>query len=112
MKENKDEGNGLEQVLIMTILLYLTGMIVCCATIMVINTEDLSFGALKLLLELNVGFFLSLSVPSVIYIVVVLVIAIKNKIKHYVDVFHYYEELKSDEDRKHLLYNNKSKMKP
>ena len=112
MTENKDTNYGLEFVLVTTVLLYFTCMIVCCATIFSITTKDLSLGALKSLLWFNIGFFLTLPVPSVIYLIVELTITIKNKIEHYVDVFHYYEELKSDEDKKHLLYNNKSKMKP
>ena len=112
MTENKEKNYGLEFVLIATVLLYLTSMAVCCATIMAITTEDLSLGALKSLLWFNIGFFLSLGVPSVIYLIVELIITIKNKINHCVDVFHYYEKLKSDEDKKHLLYNNKSKTKP
>lgn len=112
MTENKDTNYGLEFVLIATVLLYFTSMVVCCATIFSITTEDLSLGALKLLLWLNIGFFLTLAVPSVIYLIVELIITIQDKIKHYVDVFHYYEKLKSDEDKKHLLYNNKSKTKP
>lgn len=111
MKENKDENYGLEFVLITTVLLYFTSMIVCCATILAMTTEDLSFEALKELSWLNIGFFLSLAVPSVIYLIVEAIITIQYKIKHYVDVFHYYEKLKLDEDKKHLLYNNKSKTK-
>ena len=112
MTENKDENFGLYAVLIITIFAYFGGMIVCCSTIIAITTTDLSFEALKALSWLNIGFFLSLPVPSVVYLVILCIIAIQNKIKHYVDVFHYYEELKSDEDKKHLLYNNKSKTKP
>lgn len=112
MKENKDINYGLEFVLITTVLLYFISMLVCCATIFSITTEDLSLGALKSLLWFNIGFFLSLAVPSVIYLIVELTIIIKNKINHCVDVFHYYEELKADENKKHLLYNNKSKTKP
>lgn len=111
MTENKDENYGLEFVLITTVFLYFIAMVVCCATILAITTEDLSFGALKSLSWLNIGFFFSLAVPTVIYLIVELVITIQDKIKHYVDVFHYYEKLKSDEDKKHLLYNNKSKTK-
>lgn len=112
MKENKNINYGLEFVLIATALLYFTSMIVCCATIFSITTEDLSLGALKWLLWFNIGFFFTLAVPSVIYLMVELTITIKYKINHCMDVFHYYEKLKSDEDKKHLLYNNKSKMKP
>ena len=112
MKENKDEDDYLDLVTIMTLMVYIIGIAMCCATLLTIATEDLSFETLKILLYFIIGVFLSLSAPSAIYLATVCIISIKNKIKHYVDVFHYYEELKSDEDRKHLLYNNKSKMKP
>lgn len=112
MTENKDTNYGLEFVLIMTVLLYFTGMIVCCATLSAMTTEDLSLESFKFLLWLNIAFFFSLAVPSVIYLIVELTITIQDKITHYVDVFHYYEKLKADEDKKHLLYNNKSKTKP
>lgn len=112
MKENKDINYGLEFAFIMTVLLYFTGIIVCCATISAMTTEDLSLEALKHLLWFNIGFFFTLAVPSVIYLIVELTITINNKIEHYVDVFCYYEKLKADEDKKHLLYNNKSKTKP
>lgn len=112
MKENKDEEDYLDFVIIMTLMVYIIGIVTCCATLLAIATEDLSFETLKILLYLIIGIFLSLSAPSAIYLVTVCIITIKNKIKHYVDVFHYYEKLKSDEDKKHLLYNNKSKMKP
>lgn len=112
MKENKNINYGLEFVLIATALLYFTSMIVGCATIFSITTEDLSLGALKWLLWFNIGFLFTLAVPSVIYLIVELTITIKYKINHCMDVFHYYEKLKSDEDKKHLLYNNKSKTKP
>lgn len=94
-----------------TSFLYCISVVICCITLGVITTEDLSFGALRMLFLLNIGFFLTPTVPTMIYLIVVLITTIKNKIKHYVDVFHYYEKLKSDEDKKHLLYNNKSKTK-
>ena len=112
MKENKDENDCFEFVLITTVLLYFIGMAMCCATILGMTTKDVSFETLEVLFWLNIGFFFSLAVPSVIYVITLHIIAIKNKINHCVDVFHYYEELKSDEDKKHLLYNNKSKTKP
>lgn len=69
MTENKDENYGLEFVLITTVFLYFIAMVVCCATILAITTEDLSFGALKSLSWLNIGFFFSLAVPTVIYLI-------------------------------------------
>ena len=94
-----------------TLYLYCISVVVCCVTLACVTTEDLSVEALRILLLLNIGFFLTPIVPIVIYIVIAFILAIKNKIKHYVDIFHYYEKLKSDEDKKHLLYNNKSKTK-
>lgn len=111
MKENKDEEDWLDFVIIITLMVYIIGIATCCGTLLTIATEDLSFETLKILLYLIIGVFLSLSAPSAIYLVTVCIISIKNKIKHYVDVFHYYEKLKLDEDKKHLLYNNKSKTK-
>lgn len=111
MKENKDENYGLELVFLITVALYFISVVTCCLTLIGTISEDLSFEELKILSWLNVGCFLSLAVPSMIYLVTLPIIAIRNKIKHYVDVFHYYEKLKSDEDKKHLLYNNKSKTK-
>ena len=111
MTENENE-NSYWYVFMVTALLYCIGALVCCVIYCTIITEDVSVGAMKMLFSLALGFFLAPIVPNVIYVVVVFVTAIKNKIKHYVDVFHYYEELKSNEDKKHLLYNNKSKTKP
>ena len=107
--ENKD---CYQNIFIATLYLYCISVVVCCVTLAGVTTGDLSVGALRMLLLLNIGFFLTPIVPIMIYAVVALIFAIKNKIKHYMDIFHYYEELKSDEDKKHLLYNNKSKMKP
>ena len=111
MTENENEDCYLN-IFIATVFLYCTSAVVSGITLGVIITEDLSFGALRILFLVNIGLFLTPIVPIMIYAVVALILVIKNKIKHYVDVFHYYEELKSDEDKKHLLYNNKSKMKP
>lgn len=111
MTENENE-DCYWNIFIATVFLYCTSAVVSGITLGVIITEDLSFGALRILFLVNIGLFLTPIVPIMIYAVVALIFAIKNKIKHYVDIFHYYEELKSNEDKKHLLYNNKSKMKP
>lgn len=107
--ENKD---CYQNIFIATLYLYCISVVVCCVTLAGVTTGDLSVGALRMLLLLNIGFFLTPIVPIMIYAVVALIFVIKNKINHCVDVFHYYEELKADENKKHLLYNNKSKMKP
>lgn len=111
MTENENE-DCYQNIFIATLYLYCISVVVCCVTLAGVTTGDLSVGALRMLLLLNIGFFLTPIVPIMIYAVVALIFVIKNKIKHYVDIFHYYEKLKSDEDKKHLLYNNKSKMKP
>lgn len=103
-------------ILAATLFLYVVGTVVCCATLSIVITEDSSVKALEQLLGLCIAFFFILVVPSALYGIAVLLTTIRNKIinkiKHYVDVFHYYEKLKADEDKKHLLYNNKSKTKP
>lgn len=106
--ENKDCYRNIFTV---TLYLYFISVVVCCVTLAGVITGELSVGALRILLLLNIGFFLTPSVPTMVYVIVALIFAIKNKIKHYVDIFHYYEKLKADEDKKHLLYNNKSKTK-
>lgn len=115
MTENENKDVFLI-VLAATLSLYVFGMVVCCATLGAVTTKDLSVKALEQLLAINIVSFFVLAVPGVLCGIGALLTIIRNKIinkiEHYVNVFHYYEELKADEDKKHLLYNNKSKTKP
>lgn len=111
MNENKEKEEFLEYAMLATLVLYSIGALVCVSTMTVMLTEDLSTKTLQTLLILNVVSFISVSIPMISYVLGILIITIKNTVKRWIDVFQYYEKLKSDEDKKHLLYNNKSKTK-